>query len=151
MFSTDTFWILWIVGGLLLAILEIFTSGFLLLSFSIPAIITGIFAYFGVSIEIQLAIFSVLTLAMFISIRPILIKKLYNSKNSKESNASAIIGKIARVEETLKANGTPGYVKIDGDVWRAVLKNSATDAENDEQVKVIELDSITLIVNKLKT
>ncbi len=109
-------WHIWIIAGIALFIIEIFTPSFVAGSIGIGAIFGGIIAAIGLGIDWQLISFSVFTAISFLTIRPIVIR--LSQKNHIVTNAEALIGRIGKVIQDIGEN--PGYVKIDGDSWRSI-------------------------------
>ena len=135
-------WVIWIAIGIVCVIIEIFTLGFLFLSFGIGAIITGLSALVIPSVSIQILIFAVVTLIIFILSRKFS-KKLI-SKNYEETNIKALIGKTGKVVEEIPAN-EKGYVKIGGEEWAAVSKDK-TEIPKDTRIEVNDIDGNKVIV-----
>ena len=64
------------------------------------------------------------------------------------SNADALLGRQGRVVETVEADGF-GRVQIDGDIWKAVTKESA-DIPEGSNVRVIDRKSTIITVETIK-
>ena len=112
-------WMIWIAIGILCLIIEIFTPGFLFMSFGIGAILTGLTATFISNITVQIVIFTIITFILFINLRK-LSKKLI-PESSEKTNVSALIDKIGVVTKFIPEFGR-GYVKVDGEEWSAISK-----------------------------
>lgn len=61
----------------------------------------------------------------------------------------ALIGRKTTVIETIKGDGQPGRIKIDGDVWQAVTEDGQS-LENGRLVEVTGYDSIILKVKPIQ-
>ena len=72
---------------------------------------------------------------------------LHKNDPNRVSNADALLGRTGKVTEVVKA-GANGYVKIDGDLWKAVSK-SDTDIPVDTTVRVIGRESTIITVETL--
>jgi len=136
-------WIIWVALGIICVIIEIFTPGFLFLSFGIGAILTGLIALIIPSITFQILAFAVITLIVFILSRKF--SKKFISSNYEETNVKALIGKIGKVTKTIPAN-EKGYVKIGGEEWAAVSKDK-TEIPKDTQIEVNDIDGNKVIVS----
>jgi len=134
-------WHIWIITGIILFIIEIFTPSFVAGSVGIGAIFGGIIAAIGLDINWQLITFAVFTAISFFAIRPIVIK--LTKKNHIVTNAQALIGRIGKVIQPIGEN--PGYVKIDGDNWRSFSIDNQEIPEG-TLVEVIKLEGITIFV-----
>ncbi|MCD4818078.1 MAG: NfeD family protein [Candidatus Cloacimonetes bacterium] len=135
---------IWIAIGILCLIIEIFTPGFLFMSFGIGAILTGLTATFISNITIQIVIFAIITFILFINLRK-LSKKLI-AESSEKTNVNALIDKMGNVTKEIPEFGR-GYVKVDGEEWSAVSKNKEKIKES-QKVVVIDIEGNKLIVKK---
>ncbi len=135
-------WIIWVALGIICVIIEIFTPGFLFLSFGIGAILTGLIALIIPSITFQILAFAVITFIVFILSRKF--SKKFISSSYEETNVKALIGKTGKVTEKIPAN-EKGYVKIGGEEWAAVSKDK-TDIPKDTRIKVNDIDGNKVIV-----
>jgi membrane protein implicated in regulation of membrane protease activity len=137
-------WHIWAIVAILFIVGEILTSGFALVCFAVGCIGGAIGAAAGATLEWQLGIFAIATLAAFLAVRPLL-KKL-SSKDEIATNADALIGRTAKVTECIEVNGK-GRVALDGDIWQAV-SNEKTDIVEGEWVEIISRESIILTVKR---
>lgn len=118
-------WHYWLIAGIFLIILEIFTPGFVLASFGFGCLMASISAYFEIAMIYQICFFSVGTLIIFFGIRPLFKKFLLPEKHIEETNVKALIGKEARVIEQVNNKLNIGRVVIGGEDWRAVAEDNA--------------------------
>lgn len=135
-------WVIWIAIGIICIIIEIFTPGFLFLSFGVGAIITGLSALIIPSLAFQILTFAIVTLIIFMLSRKFS-KKLI-SANYEETNVKALIGKTGKVTKGIPAN-EKGYVKIGGEEWAAVSKDNKK-IDKDVLVIVNDIDGNKVIV-----
>ena len=122
-------WQVWAVIAIACLILELSSGDFFIICFSIGAVF---------------AIFSLLSV---IFVRPVALRYLHKNDPNKPSNADALLGRTGKVTEVVKA-GANGYVKIDGDQWKAV-SNSDTDIPVGTTVRVIGRESTIITVETL--
>lgn len=137
----------WLIAGIALLILEIFTPAFFAAALSLGCFITALFSFFGVSFEISWLIFSLCSVLGIVYIRP-LASKLYK-RNSIKTNADAMIGRTAVAETDLSDMRSEGYVKLDGISWKAVLAEGSKPVFKGDFVKVVSYESIVLKVKKV--
>jgi membrane protein implicated in regulation of membrane protease activity len=135
-------WLIWMAIGVICVIIEIFTPGFLFLSFGIGAIITGGASLLISSIPAQIAIYAVVTFVLFINLRK-LSKKL-QANSGAPTNTDALIGKVGVVVKEVSAD-TRGYVKIGGEEWSALGVDAGALASG-TKVKVTRVDGNKVIV-----
>ncbi|MCK4694397.1 MAG: NfeD family protein, partial [Candidatus Cloacimonetes bacterium] len=136
-------WLIWVAIGIICIIIEIFTPGFLFMSFGIGAIITGMVSIVLKNVPLQILVFAIITFLVFISSRK-LSKKLI-SKSSEETNIYALKGKKGIVVKEIPEDGR-GYVKVGGEEWSAVSENGEK-IEKDEKVIIIKVEGNKLIVS----
>ena len=121
MFELLTNWQLWVILGFALLIVEMFTPGFVLACFALACVPPAVMTYFGdFELRTQLAAFGIATLLIFFFMRPAVLRFLSNRKESRTSNAEALVGRKGIVVKTISADSTRGgYVKVDGKTWWA--------------------------------
>ena len=139
-------WIIWVVIGIICVIIEIFTPGFLFLSFGVGAILTGLSARIVQSLTFQILIFAIITFIIFILSRKFS-KKLI-SANYEDTNVKALIGKTGKVTQKIPAN-EKGYVKIGGEEWVAVSKDSM-EIKKDVRITVNNIEGNKVIVTVIE-
>lgn len=137
-------WHYWAIVAILFVVGEIFTSGFALVCFAVGSVGGAIAAAAGATIEWQLGIFAIATFVAFLAVRPLL--KRLSSKDQIQTNADALIGRTAKVVETIEENGR-GRVALDGDIWQAE-SNEKGDILVGEKVEIISRESIILNVKR---
>jgi len=140
-------WMVWVAIGVICMIIEIFTPGFLFMSFGIGAIITGLFSLIPfIKLPFQILVFAIVTFLVFISMRKFS-KKLI-SETSQETNIFALKGKTGIVTKEIPVDGR-GYVKIEGEEWSAVsLDNSLI--KKGEKVLIEKVEGNKVIVSPKK-
>lgn len=140
-------WQLWLIGGVILIILEMFTFTFIFASFGIAAMITAIPAANGFSVTGQLAIFAISNVILLFLLRPLAKNGLYRNSEQRPTNANAIIGQTATVLEEIADQHRPGRVKLGSEEWLAL--SSAGPLPPNTIVEVISIDGATLIVSPI--
>ncbi len=140
-------WHIWLIAGILLFIFEIFTPGFVLASFAIACVFSGLASLLGYNFKIQIFVFSIITLIVFFTIRPLLCKYFYRFDDPLKTNVDALIGKTARVLEKIQNADNAGRVKIEGEDWKA-RSESGEVIEEGELVVVKKIEGVTVIVNR---
>lgn len=141
-------WIWWMIiavvmAGLELAVFSIFIFGPLALA----AVVTAAVAAVGASTEVQLAVFILLSLASMLALYPVS-KRHRESDPELATNVDALIGRHARVLETLTADGF-GLIRLDGDNWTARPDAGGADIPPDTQVEIVRIAGATAIVRPL--
>ena len=139
---------LWFVVACVLYIVEIVTSGFVILGFAIGATLSAITAWIGGGTEVQIGAFIVGALLFFFFIRPVLMRR-WKERHARlpKTNAEALIGRKGKVTEAIDADAHTGRVQIDGDNLMARSADGETIPAN-AHVTVNGLDSTILIVKR---
>ena len=138
----------WLIARILLFLVEIFTPGFFAASLGIGAFVGSLAAFLGWSIEIQVLLFSLISVVSIFVFRPLIKKYLYKTVEV-PTNADALIGKSGVVVHPIDDNLGHGRVAIDGDEWQYVQAATSTRAAKGDRVRVISRDSIVLTVELL--
>ncbi len=139
-------WMIWVGIGIICMIIEIFTPGFLFMSFGIGAILTGLASLLINGIGFQILIFAVITFIVFLNLRKFS-KKLI-SQTTEETNIFALKDKEGLVIKEIPDDGR-GYVKIGGEEWSAVSKDGKRITEG-TKIRVSSFEGNKLIVNVIE-
>ena len=136
-------WLLWLLAGLTLAILEILTPGFVLACFSFGCFVAAISAALDFSPSWQIGFFAGTTFILFISARHVF-GRLFGGRQQKYlTNAERLVGMSAvTLEET---DDQRGQVKIEGEPWSA-RSGSGEKLPAGIKVRILRLDGNKLIV-----
>jgi membrane protein implicated in regulation of membrane protease activity len=130
----------WIIGGLILAALEMVVPGFVLLWFGVAAVVTGILALFVHNWVVQLAVFAGLSAALVLTSQ--LISRRLTKPEPEPVGANRMRGVEGRVVRDIEASGF-GRVKVGGEEWRATADQAIAVGK---RVKVIEVEGTHLVV-----
>lgn len=139
-------WLLWLIISFVCLIVELSSGDFYFVCFALGTLVSIIFAAFDAPFIAQLLAWVIASVFCLVFVRPSLVRRLHN-KAERKSNADALIGRQAKVIESIPADGY-GYVQIDGDQWRAISADKAEIAVG-TTVSVIERNSIILTVTSL--
>ncbi len=139
-------WMIWVGIGIICMIIEIFTPGFLFMSFGIGAILTGLASLLINGIGFQILIFAVITFIVFLNLRKFS-KKLI-SQTTEETNIFALRDKEGLVTKEIPDDGR-GYVKIGGEEWSAISKDGKRITEA-TKIRVSSFEGKKLIVNVIE-
>ncbi len=145
-YLTSHLWQVWAILSVVCLILELMAGDFFIICFSIGAAFACLTDALGGGIVLQLAVFTVFTLASLFFVRPFAVRFLHKGEPNRVSNADALLGRKGRVVETVKADSF-GRVQIDGDIWKAVT-NEPNDIPADSNVRVISRESTIITVER---
>lgn len=143
-YLSQNMWLLWTVIMFVCLIIELSSGDFYVTCFAIGALITVPAAALEVPLWMQVLVWAVASVLSILLVRPQLVKHLHKPGRKLVTNADAIIGRRGIVIEPIEAS-KPGYVKIDGDEWRAVGDGGLTFEKGDE-VTVVARDSVIVTV-----
>lgn len=144
-YLTTNLWTLWTVITVICLIVELGSGDFYVTCFAIGALCTVIPALIGLPLWVQILVFVVCSVASIIFIRPSLLRHIHN-RAERPSNADALIGRKGVVIEAIGKDGF-GYVKIDGDEWKAHSATGEAVAKG-ETVEVVGRESIIITVKR---
>lgn len=139
-----SYWAMWLVVVVLLAIIEASTVNLVSIWFVISGIITMIVSLFTDLFYLQFGIFVVLGTILLVLTKP-MIKKISENRETK-LNLERIIGMEGVVTSEINKN-VIGEVKVDGKLWSAI---SNTKIPVNAIVKAKEIDGVKLVVEKVK-
>ena len=145
-YLTSHLWQVWAILSVVCLILELMAGDFFIICFSIGAAFACLTDALGGGIVLQLAVFTVFTLASLFFVRPFAVRFLHKGEPNRVSNADALLGRKGRVVETVKADSF-GRVQIDGDIWKAVT-NEPNDIPASSNVRVISRESTIITVER---
>jgi len=146
--STALLWWHWIIFGLLLLIIEIFTGTFIMLGLGIAATIVGISDFILIlSLNKELIVWSISSILIIIILFKYFKK---NSKKDKSGQSDYAIGTKGIVEEPIDAHGR-GKVKFNtpilgNTIWYATAKE---DIPLLSEVKVVNIKGQLIEVEKI--
>ena len=123
----------WLALGFVLAIFELLDGSFVLLSLGLGVLLTSVFAFVGIdSLAVLVGICAVCQLTVFALVRPMALRLMH--KESRATNVDALTGKRGVVVRAIGSSLEAGYVKVDGEQWRAT---SANDQRLEEGGRVV--------------
>lgn len=130
----------WIIGGLIIAALEMIVPGFVIIWFGVAAVATGILALFVRNTYVQLGTFAVLSgllvfLAQWISRR-------ITRPEPEPTGANRMPGAVGVVVQEI-VPGEVGRVKVIGEEWRAEANVALAPGR---RIRVLRVDGTRLIV-----
>jgi membrane protein implicated in regulation of membrane protease activity len=140
-------WHWWAGLALVLMIAEIFVPGFFLLCLGIGCIGGSLAAAIGLGAAGQLIAFSAFALVSFLTIRPLLMKRMWKGADVR-TNVDALVGQRGRVTQDFEPGLRLGRVSAAGDDWRAEC-TSDRQLRVGDLVEVVRVDSNTLVVKPI--
>ena len=137
-------WI-WLGAIVLFGVVEAATAGLVSIWFVAGALAALIAVLLGAGIWVQLVAFVVVSAAALALTRP-LVKKI-TAGRSVPTNADRVLGRTARVTETIDNDSASGAVYVDGKTWTARSVDGIVIPVG-EQVEVSSMEGVKLLVQK---
>ena len=133
----------WLLIFIVLFVIEIGTMGLSTIWFAGGALAAFIMGIIGFGTGVQIAVFSIVSIVLLVSTRPIALK--YFNKERQKTNAESLIGKQALVLEEVDTLHNKGVVEVNGQEWSAkteepsgvIAKNTVVTIEGIQGVKLI--------------
>ncbi|MDD4563966.1 MAG: NfeD family protein [Eubacteriales bacterium] len=139
--------LIWIMIAVTFAIIEGFTMGLTTIWFTAGGVAACVVALLGGSLLLQVIVFFAVSIILLYFTRPLAEKRL---KIGHEKNSiDQMINKTGIVTETIEPYHT-GLVKLNGMIWTAVSKDNKEILLKDEIVKIIRIEGVKLIVERVK-
>jgi membrane protein implicated in regulation of membrane protease activity len=136
-------WVIWAIAAAALAGGEVLSLGFFLGLLALGAVVAAIAGAVGLSVELQVALFVVTSVASLAFIRPIALRHMKTPARLR-SGTAALVGTRAVVLERVDADH--GQVKIGGEVWTARPYDEDDVFEPGARVDVMKIDGATALV-----
>lgn len=139
-------WAIWLIISGIFLLLEIFTVSFLMFWPGIGALFAFITSLITPNIAIQIGVFTISTIVLVIFTKP-LTKKFFKTKETSMNN-NAIIGKKGVVIKPIKNSESKGQVKVDGELWSAIISDDEKSLNEGDTIIVEQIDGVKLKVKK---
>jgi membrane protein implicated in regulation of membrane protease activity len=137
--------LLWFGVIVLTLIVESQTADLVAIWFAPAAFAALILSFFNVQLWVQLAVFVGLTVVglilSFALFRPMMKKR----NKVEKTNADALAGKLAMVEEDINNNAATGVAKINGQLWTARMESPDLTAARGDWVEIVRVEGAKLI------
>jgi membrane protein implicated in regulation of membrane protease activity len=137
--------LLWFGIFVLTLVVESQTADLVAIWFAPSAFVALILSFLNVQFWVQFGVFVGLTILglilSFAWIRPMMKKR----NKVEKTNADAMEGKQALVEEDIQNAAPSGVVKINGQLWTARMEDPATAASKGDWVEIVRVEGAKLI------
>ena len=139
---------LWFSVVVLTLVIESQTADLVSIWFAPGAFVAMILAFCDVHIAIQLAVFVGLTVLGLILAFTIIRPRMKANNKVEKTNADALVGKLALVEEDLDNTAAQGVVKINGQLWAARTENPNDHPAKGDWVVIVRVEGSKLICTR---
>lgn len=140
--------IYWLVAFVILVGIEIATMALTTIWFAGGAFVAFLLSLFGVPLEVQLAVFVVVSFILLFLTRPFASK--YVNSNTVKTNADSIVGKEARVTEEINNDLGTGTAVVGGQEWTARAAEDPEIYVVGTKVRIKAIQGVKLIVTTSK-
>ena len=140
-------WI-WLILMVVFVVIEMMTVGLTSIWFAIGSLGAYLSSLLGAGTGLQIAVFVVLSVILFLLTRPLFADKL--NKSRAKTNVYSLIGRSARVTERIDPDAESGSAFLDGKEWTA-RSASGKAIEADTICKVVAVEGVKLILEETGT
>lgn len=134
----------WFIIFLVLLLIELVTINLVTIWFAIGAVTALATACITDNVTIQIVVFIIISTISLLVTKPV-IKRLRTRKII-PTNLDRVVGKIGVVTKEITKDNY-GEVKVDGSIWTATSKKKI---KKDSQVKVLKIEGVKLLVEKVE-
>lgn len=136
--------IVWLIIAIVAGAIDVLTSNFFFVLFSIGSIVAAICAGLGVPFLYQIIVFSIISLIAMIFGYPWLKKKYKMMHKRIPLMEETYIGKILIAEKDIE---TKAQIKVGGEYWTAV--NEGEKITKNEKFEITDIDGIKLKIKRI--
>lgn len=141
--------ICWLIAFVVLIGMEAATMALTTVWFAGGALVAFILSLFGVSVEVQLAVFVVVSFILLFFTRP-LASKYVNGKTIK-TNADSLVGKTARITAPVDNRLGVGAAVVGGQEWTVRASEDEETYPEGAMVTIREIQGVKLIVSSMES
>ncbi len=136
--------ILWLIAGVVLLVVELFTLSLVLGMLGVAALVTAAAAFAGLGPVPQVVTFTAVSAALLIVVRPPVKEALDRGSDGDQNDPRALAGSTAVVVQRVSDDG--GQVRLNGELWRARPYAGGGPIEVGEPVSVASVEGATVLV-----
>ena len=141
-------WLIWLIIACAFAILEMFTTGFMVIWLGVAALVSMLVSLiFPEAFVVQVIVFGILSIIL------VLFTKKFADKvtsNAVPTNVYSVIGKKANVIVEINGEKSTGQVKVDGDIWSAKTDEFNAIVPVGTVVEIVRVDGVKVVVKTLE-
>ena len=138
----------WLAAAIILMIVEGLAPGLVSIWFALGALAAMVSAMLGAPLWLQLVWFALVSVVSLILTRPL--AKRYVNARAVRTNADMAIGQDCVVTEAIDNVLGRGAVSVGGKIWTARMREADGKAEKGAVLRVVRIEGVKLIVEKIK-
>ncbi|MCJ2165099.1 MULTISPECIES: NfeD family protein [unclassified Pseudodesulfovibrio] len=142
----NVLWLIWLGVGVAFLVAELMVPAFIVIFFGVGALIAGVTAFFGSTIQVQLVVFGVSSLALLLLFRRVM-ASTFSGSTAGDEEVDGAIGGQAEVVEAIEPP-QPGRIKFQGSFWGAHCSETVPAGAVVRIVKRDEKDVNAFVVEK---
>jgi membrane protein implicated in regulation of membrane protease activity len=136
-------WVIWMIAAGVLAVGEMVSLSFFLGPIAVAALVTAAVAGVGAGVALQIAVFTLVSIAAVAVLRPVARRHL-RTPGQLRSGTAALVGEYAVVLERVDRDS--GQVKLRGETWSARAFDDDEVLEPGARVHVMQIRGATALV-----
>lgn len=140
-------WVLWLAGGLVLAVVEVLSVDLIFLMFAGGALAAALAAALGAPLWLQVVVFCLVSTVLLVAVRPWALRTFRRAVPEFSTNVAAHVGRTAVV--LIDVTSHAGRVKLAGEVWTARSEAPDLVLPAGSVVRVVRIDGATAVVEPL--
>mgnify|MGYP002792623032 CR=1 FL=1 len=140
--------IYWLIAFVVLVGIEAATMALTTIWFAGGAFVAFLLSLSGVSVEVQLAAFLIVSFLLLLLTRPFASK--FINTNTVKTNSEGLVGREARVTARISNELGEGAAIVDGQEWTARTKEEGEVIDEGVMVRICDIQGVKLIVTALK-
>ncbi|MCX4325681.1 MAG: NfeD family protein [Lachnospiraceae bacterium] len=137
----------WLAALAVFLVIEIITLGLATIWFAGGALAAFVLALFNVPWPVQIAVFLIVSIVLLIFTRPVVEKRLNESRT--KTNVNSMAGKEGRVVETIDNFNQKGTVIVNGLEWTACSSEEGLVIPEGTKVIINEVKGVKVFVTPL--
>lgn len=137
----------WLAALAVFLVIEIITLGLATIWFAGGALVAFVLALFNVSWLVQIAVFLIVSIVLLIFTRPVVEKRLNESRT--KTNVNSMAGKEGRVTETIDNFNQKGTIIVNGLEWTARSSKEGLIIPEGTKVIINEVKGVKAFVTPL--
>ncbi len=134
----------WLIALIIFVIIELISLGLTTIWFAGGSLVAYILNVAGCSEVVQIVAFFAVSILLLVFTRPFAQK--YINTNSTRTNASALVGKTARVTREIDNVQSTGKAVVDGEEWMARAEADDIRIPEGTLVEILEIKGAKIIV-----
>ncbi len=137
----------WLAALAVFLVIEIITLGLATIWFAGGALVAFVLALFNVPWLVQIAVFLIVSIVLLIFTRPVVEKRLNESRT--KTNVNSMAGKEGRVTETIDNFNQKGTIIVNGLEWTARSSEEGLIIPEGTKVTINEVKGVKVFVTPL--